>query len=83
MPIPITDSDDDAEDTTSRGLQNQLNRVNDILVRANTRLDRIRARFAEPPIPDKPAMIATLEAIKTQAEHSTRVANELIALIGR
>lgn len=83
MPTPITDSDDDAEDITSRGLQNQLNRVNDILVRANARLDRIRARFAVPPIPDKPTMIATLEAIKTQAEHSTRVANELIALIGR
>lgn len=83
MPTPITDTDDDDRDITPKGLQRRLNKVNEILERANTRLDRIRAGFANPPIPDRPEMLRTLESIKTQAQHSTRIAEDLIAIIGR
>jgi len=81
MPTPITDGDDDALDISPRGIQRRLDKVNEILERANTRLDVIRASFAEPPTPDMPAMLTTLTAVQAQAAHAARVAEGLIALL--
>ncbi|MEZ4310537.1 MAG: hypothetical protein R3F14_21050 [Polyangiaceae bacterium] len=69
MPVPIHDDDDDL-DTTPSGIARRLTRVAEIIARANERLDKIRAGFADPPDPEKPAIItAATSTIRPVAGH--------------
>ncbi|MEZ4298137.1 MAG: hypothetical protein R3B70_24505 [Polyangiaceae bacterium] len=77
MPVPIHDDDDDL-DTTPSGIARRLTRVAEIIARANDRLDKIRAGFADPPDPEKPAVIAATSTIVSQATRAATSANELL-----
>jgi len=76
MPTPIDDDDDDL-DTTPKGIARRVKRVADIVERANKRLEKIRAGFADPPDPDKPAILAALNEVVSQSTKTTTIATEL------
>lgn len=51
------------------GIARRLDRVSHLLARANHRLDRINADLTPPPDPDKPAILAALASIRSEAQH--------------
>lgn len=76
MPTPTHDDDDDL-DTTPKALARRLARVADLVERAHARLEKIRAGFADPPDPDRPAILASLDTIIAQSTKTAAIATEL------
>ncbi|MBK8256191.1 MAG: hypothetical protein IPK82_26420 [Polyangiaceae bacterium] len=77
MPTPIHDDDDDL-DATPKGVARRITKVAEIIQRANARLERIRTSFVDPPDPDKPAVVAALNSVLSEAGRATTMANELL-----
>jgi hypothetical protein len=77
MPTP-NDDDDDDRDTSPKGIARRLRRTAELVERAHQRLEKIRGVFADPPDPDKPAIISALNSIVAQSAATTKLANELL-----
>jgi hypothetical protein len=72
--------DDERNDDDGDKIANRLAKVAGITNRAAARLDRIRPAFTEPPEPDKPAIIASLNEVVAAANHIMTIADQMLLI---
>lgn len=73
--------EDDDKDATPKGLVLRLERTVELMQQVNMRLQGIKGVLADPPEPDRPALINALNKVKAEIALSNRLADEMIRIV--